>query len=316
MNRTLLGMARSMLTFKRLSPTYWAEAIHTTVYLRNRSSTASLDGITPYEGWFGFKPRVKRLRIFGSVRYALVLKEKRTNFDSRSLKCTMIGYSDEKKGYHLLTNGKFIVSRDVIFDEKESKSAEEIENILHKLETKGSKRNGKMQSQPTSPKMVELDFPSSDDESSSPSTSTTSSGSSSSSSASPSSSSSSDSDSPHSSPEQRTSVYINPLYNDGDFLESQTSEHQLPKWVVQILKDVKSDEHNKTGTRKSHKSEGNFSLIANDFTEPSTYNEVVKHKEWKHGMIEEYRVVIDNNTWKLVDCPQNVKPIGCKWPLL
>jgi len=30
-------------------------------------------------------------------------------------------------------------------------------------------------------------------------------------------------------------------------------------------------------------------------------------------MIEEYRVVIDNNTWKLVDCPQNVKTIGCKW---
>ena len=47
MNHTLLGMARSMLTFKRLSPTYWAEAIHTTVYLRNRSPTSSLDGITP-----------------------------------------------------------------------------------------------------------------------------------------------------------------------------------------------------------------------------------------------------------------------------
>lgn len=70
----MLGMARSMLTFKRLSPTYWAEAIHTTVYLRNRSPTSSLDGITPYEAWFGFKPRVKHLRVFGSVCYALVPK--------------------------------------------------------------------------------------------------------------------------------------------------------------------------------------------------------------------------------------------------
>jgi len=217
------------VNFQKLSSTYWAEVIHTAVYLRNRSPTASLDEITPYEAWFGFKPRVKHLRVFGSVCYALVPKEKRTKLDSRSLKCTMIGYSDEKKGYRLLTNGKFIVSRDVIFYETESKSAEEIENLLHKLETKGSKRNGKMQSQPTSPNWYELDFPSSEDESSSPSTSTTSSGSSSSSSASPSSSSSSDSDSPHSSPERRTSVYINPLYNDGDFSESQTSEHQLPK---------------------------------------------------------------------------------------
>ena len=46
-----------------------------------------------------------------------------------------------------------------------------------------------------------------------------------------------------------------------------------------------------------------FSLIANDFTEPSTYKEAVKHKEWQQGMVEEYQAVIDNNTWKLVDCP-------------
>ena len=30
-------------------------------------------------------------------------------------------------------------------------------------------------------------------------------------------------------------------------------------------------------------------------------------------MVDEYQVVQDNNTQKLVDCPQNVKPIGCKW---
>ena len=113
----------------------------------------------------------------------------------------MIGYSDEKKGYRLLTNGKFIVSRDVIFDETESKSAEEIEILLHKLETKGSKRKGNMQSQPTSPNWYELDFPSSEDESSSPSTSPKPSGSSSSSSASPTSNNYFDSDSPDSPPE-------------------------------------------------------------------------------------------------------------------
>jgi len=105
-----------------------------------------------------------------------------------------VGYSDEKKGYRLLTNRKFIMSRDVIFYETE--------NFLNKLETKGSKRNRKMQSQPTSPNWYELDFPSSKNESSNPSTSTTSSGSSSSSFASPSSGSSSDNDSSHSSPEQ------------------------------------------------------------------------------------------------------------------
>jgi len=161
--------------------------------------------------------------------------------------------------------------------------------------------------------LYELDFPSSEDDSSSSSTSQ--SRSSGSSSESPSSSSSSDNDSPpiESAVDQHSSVYINPLYNDGDFSESQTSEHQLPKWVVQLLKDVRPDEKNKTGTRGSTRNVGNFSLITNAFTEPSTYKEAVKYKEWKQAMVEEYKVVQDNNTWKLVDCPQSVKPIGCKW---
>ena len=30
-------------------------------------------------------------------------------------------------------------------------------------------------------------------------------------------------------------------------------------------------------------------------------------------MVDEYQGIQDNNTWKLVDFPQNVKPIRCKW---
>jgi hypothetical protein len=190
----------------------------------------------------------------------------------------MIGYSDEKKGYRLLSNGKFIVSRDIIFDEIESKSAEEIEILHQKLESKGNQ----IQRKPNSHNWYELDFPSSEDDTSSPVTLKTSFGSSNSSSNSPSSNSSSDNDSPP--PEfltvRRTSVYINPIYNNGNS-NPQTSEHQLPKWAVQLLKDVRHDEQNKTGTRGSHNNEGNFVLAANDFTEPSTYKEAVKHKEWK-----------------------------------
>ena len=77
--------------------------------------------------------------------------------DSRSLKCTMIGYPDEKKGYRLLSNGKFIVIKDVIFDETESKSVEEIEHLLQKLETKGDKRKGNIKSQPNSQNLYEID---------------------------------------------------------------------------------------------------------------------------------------------------------------
>jgi hypothetical protein len=30
-------------------------------------------------------------------------------------------------------------------------------------------------------------------------------------------------------------------------------------------------------------------------------------------MINEYDSVLANGTWNLVDCPPDVKPIGCKW---
>ena len=30
-------------------------------------------------------------------------------------------------------------------------------------------------------------------------------------------------------------------------------------------------------------------------------------------MQSEYDAVMKNRTWKIVDCPHDVKPIGCKW---
>jgi hypothetical protein len=59
------------------------------------------------------------------------------------MKCTFIGYSDEKKGYRLLLGGKFIISRDVIFYETESNNLDEINHLLSRLEKKNIKGKGK-----------------------------------------------------------------------------------------------------------------------------------------------------------------------------
>jgi transposase InsO family protein len=61
-NRTIMGMGRSMMQFKGLSTKYCVEVVHTAVFLRNRSPKLSLDGKTTYEACYGFKPlRKKRL---------------------------------------------------------------------------------------------------------------------------------------------------------------------------------------------------------------------------------------------------------------
>lgn len=46
-----MSLIRSMLKDKALPRELWGEAVSTAVYLLNRSSTHSLQGLTPYEAW-------------------------------------------------------------------------------------------------------------------------------------------------------------------------------------------------------------------------------------------------------------------------
>ncbi|KAI5351827.1 hypothetical protein L3X38_004718 [Prunus dulcis] len=55
-NRTVIEMAKSMLHEKSLPYEFWAEAVHTTVYLLNRCPSKSLKKMTPFEAYTGRKP--------------------------------------------------------------------------------------------------------------------------------------------------------------------------------------------------------------------------------------------------------------------
>ena len=71
MNRTLMESARAMMTHAGLSNAYWAEAIATAAYLRNRTTMSALKSeVTPYEKWYERKPEVSYLKVFGCVSYA------------------------------------------------------------------------------------------------------------------------------------------------------------------------------------------------------------------------------------------------------
>ena len=65
MNRTLLEAARS-----GLSKAYWSEAVTAAAYVRNKVITTST-GVTPYEQWYGRKPDVSDLKVFGCMAHAL-----------------------------------------------------------------------------------------------------------------------------------------------------------------------------------------------------------------------------------------------------
>ena len=71
-NRTLKEGITAMLQEAHLPPSFWREALHTLVYTLNRTPRSANPGITPYEAFFGVKPDVSDLRIFGSLAYVHV----------------------------------------------------------------------------------------------------------------------------------------------------------------------------------------------------------------------------------------------------
>ena len=74
---------------------------HTYAYLRNCSPTKLLSGITPHEAWYGTKPDVSSICIFGCSAYAHVPKVERCKLDLKARKCNLLGYGTTQKGYRL-----------------------------------------------------------------------------------------------------------------------------------------------------------------------------------------------------------------------
>ncbi|KAL5494293.1 hypothetical protein EMCRGX_G015594 [Ephydatia muelleri] len=100
-NRTLIETARSMLIDSHLPHSFWAEAISTAAYLRNKSPTKAVAEMTPYEAWTGKKPQVDGLRVFGCQAFVHIPKDERKKLDSKSRRCIFLGYGVTTKGYRL-----------------------------------------------------------------------------------------------------------------------------------------------------------------------------------------------------------------------
>lgn len=116
-NRTLLDTARCLMLQSQLPVSFWAEAVSTANYIRNRTPSSSLKGKTPYEVWTGRKPDVSHCREIGCEAICLDTDPTKGKFDSRGKSAIFLGYSESSKGYRLWLSEerKVVVSRDVYF---------------------------------------------------------------------------------------------------------------------------------------------------------------------------------------------------------
>ncbi|KAK2577746.1 hypothetical protein KPH14_012773, partial [Odynerus spinipes] len=100
-NRTLLNLTRAMLKSSGLPQKFWAEAVTTAAYIKNRVGHSATQGVVPLTMWIDRKPSVKHLKIYGCLAYARIPDQGRRKLDDRADECIFVGYATQTRGYRL-----------------------------------------------------------------------------------------------------------------------------------------------------------------------------------------------------------------------
>ena len=122
-NCTLLDMVRYMMYLTDLPLSFWGYALETAAFTLKRAPSKSVE-TTPYELWFGKKPKLSFLKVWGCDAY--MKKFHPDKLKPKSEKCVFIGYPKETVGYTFYhrSEGKTFVAKNGSFLEKEFLSKE------------------------------------------------------------------------------------------------------------------------------------------------------------------------------------------------
>ena len=280
MNRSLVEMARSMLHHADIPLSFWAEAVSTACYLRNRSPTSTFKGETPHERWFGVKPDVEHLRVFGCRVYVHIPDKKRRKLDKKAFDGVFVGYPEGSKGYKIynLESKKMVSSRDVTF----------VENSFNDVSHKKIREFVELGFEDD---VVADDVVAEDnvevDESSDRITDIL----------------------VDVNSENKTSVEVFELTQPLEFFDyHEETQNEDP-----------TDETPNRPMRTRKKPEwygiANMVDVAAEY-EPKTYKQAMRSQHavrWKSAMQEEYESLMKHNTWTLVDLPEDRNLVGSRW---
>jgi hypothetical protein len=110
---------------------------------------------------------------------------------------------------------------------------------------------------------------------------------------------------------------VDPIRNSIEFPLEKPPAKRKPAWCREILKEAEKHATPKGTFKESKKPNKYLGLIAQlnlvTDSEPSTFDEVVKHKVWKDAMIEEYESILKNDVWEVVPRPQGKSVVTSKW---
>lgn len=295
-NRTLMDMARCMLIQSNLSHQFWAEAVYTANYLRNRIRTSSVPKRTPFEIWTGDRPDLSHLHAFGSKIFILDKSPNKGKLDARSKEGIFLGYSETSKGYRVwsIDQRKVVISRDIrVIGGMSEKCNDQSKDSLREI----------------APRTIELEYTLEDK---------TNSG-----------------DEESISLDYATPVsHVNQPEGDVAPLRrapgrpriERTGRRGRPKKLyntvnnqennepVAVINDMESEAENNMTNIDSELAEANLITMVTH-TENTTLDEAMNsedREEWMTAIVVEIKNMLRNNVWDIAERPNNKKIIGCR----
>jgi hypothetical protein len=112
-----------MISLTDLPLSFWGYALETTAFTLNSAPSKSVE-ITPYKLWFGAKPKLLFLKVWGCEAYVKRLMPDK--LEPKAEKCVFIGNPKEMIGYTFYhrSEGKVFVAKNGSFLEKKFLSKE------------------------------------------------------------------------------------------------------------------------------------------------------------------------------------------------
>ena len=293
LNRTLLDMARTMLFGANLPSKLWTEAVSTAVYLKNRLPHSSLRGdITPHEMWFGTKPSLSHLRVFGCAAHTHIPEERRKKYadgkvSHRSVHTYFVGYDKSDAIYKIWhpSNDSVVRARHVIFDETLYYQDEGDLNqplLIESSEPQNSVVPG-IPAAPSAPIIIEP--PQYLPEPPSPAI-------------------------PPTIPTGPTHWPIPPLPPVTE------SRHSTPSRIQGLTNQQQVVSTYSLRSRGFPRDAEALLSYVGEFSIPDNYHDVMRSPDrdlWLKGMSDEYMAHIDNQTWTLVPHPPDAAIVDSRW---
>ena len=127
LNRTLGEKVRALLHMAALPPNMWGEALRHSTWLKNRTSTRALGGMTPWQALYGTPPDLSRLKRFGEKVW--VHNPTGSKLDPRAREGRWIGLDVESHGHRVYwpSNKSVSVERSVYFAAAERLEGEKMD---------------------------------------------------------------------------------------------------------------------------------------------------------------------------------------------